>query len=242
MKMTITDSETLEKHQNPFPVSFKVIGSGTGATDIIEKVKSFGFDYVECFITNSPSECVHTDDDMLAIIMAQDNEDVANAIAKTYLEAGVFTIGFVTNPDVSCYNNIATDTHREIIPETIKHLLQPLVTRSLICYDVYDLCVTLRNFRYFKTLAVEGKSVKEAVDKMKNELENVTLQHIESISAHLYFNSENQPGVAMADMKHVSDMISSLPESINVIWSVNFDETLPDGLIRFTIILPVEEL
>lgn len=236
----MTDSEILEKHQNPFPVSFKVIGTGTGATDIIEKIKSFGYDCVDCFTANSPRECVPTDVDTLAIVVAQDNGEVANAIAKTYLEAGVFTIGVVTNPDVSCYNHIATDTQSENITETIKHLLQPLVT--LICYDVNDLCVTLQNFRYFKTLAVEGKSVKEAVDKMKNELENVTLQHIESISAHLYFSSEKQPGVAMADMKHVSDMISGLPESINVIWSVNSDDTLPDGLIRFTIILPVEEL
>ena len=40
------DSEILEKYQQPFPVSFKVIGTGMGAIDIIEKVKSFGYDCV----------------------------------------------------------------------------------------------------------------------------------------------------------------------------------------------------
>ena len=32
----MTDSEILEKYQQPFPISFKVIGTGTGATDIID--------------------------------------------------------------------------------------------------------------------------------------------------------------------------------------------------------------
>ena len=36
----MTDSEILEEYQQTFPVSFKVIGTGTGATNIIEKVKS----------------------------------------------------------------------------------------------------------------------------------------------------------------------------------------------------------
>lgn len=46
----------------------------------------------------------------------------------------------------------------------------------------------------------------------------------------------------MTDMKHLSEMISSLTESINVIWSVNFDDTLPNDLIRFTIIISGKEL
>lgn len=46
----------------------------------------------------------------------------------------------------------------------------------------------------------------------------------------------------MTDMKHLSDIISSLPESINVIWSVNFDDTLPDDLIRITIIMSGKDL
>lgn len=43
----MTDSEIPEKYQQPFPVSFKVIGTGTGAIDIIEIVKSFGNNCVD---------------------------------------------------------------------------------------------------------------------------------------------------------------------------------------------------
>ena len=46
----MTDLEILKKYPQTLPVSFKVIGIGTGAADIIEKVKSFGYDCVGCFI------------------------------------------------------------------------------------------------------------------------------------------------------------------------------------------------
>ena len=45
-----TDSGILENFQQPFPMSFKVIGVGNGVTDIIEKVKSFGYDCVGCLV------------------------------------------------------------------------------------------------------------------------------------------------------------------------------------------------
>lgn len=89
MMKTMTDSEILEKYQRPFPVSFKVIGTGTGAPDIIEKVKSFGYDCVGCILAKPPGECIPMDDDKMVIIVARDNEEIANAIAKTYHDAGV---------------------------------------------------------------------------------------------------------------------------------------------------------
>lgn len=238
----MTDSEILEEYQQPFPVSFKVIGTGTGATDIIEKVKSFGYDCVGCILAKTPSNCIPMDDDKMVIIVARDNEEVANAIAKTYHDADVLTIGLVHNPDVSCYDNIATDTSVEDFPDVIKHLLQPIATPGLICYDFNDLCTTLRNFRFFKTLVTEGGSVEDAVNNMKNKLKNISLQHIVTLSAHLFFNRGRQPALTMDDMQPLTDLISKLPESIDVIWSVNFDDILPRDLIRFTIIMPVKEL
>lgn len=238
----MTDSEILEEYQQPFPVSFKVIGTGTGATNIIEKVKSFGYDCVGCMLAKTPSDCIPMDDDKMVIIVARDNEEVANTTAKTYHDAGVLTIGLVHNPDVSCYDNIAIETEIENFPEVIQHLLQPVVSQGYICYDFNDLCITLRNFRYFKTLVSEGKNVEKAVNNMKKKLKKVRTHHIESLSAHLYFNRERQTSITMTDMKHLSEMISSLPESINVIWSVNFDDTLPYNLIKFTVIVSGQEL
>lgn len=239
---TMTDSEILEKYQPPFPVSFKVIGTGTGATDIIEKVKSFGYDCVGCILAETPGDCIPMDDDKMVIIVARDNEEVANAIAKTYHDAGVLTIGLVYDPNIACYDSVMMDSRHEDFPEIIKTLLQPIVNPGLICYDFNDLRMTLRNFRFFKTLATEGESVEDAVNNMKNKLENLSLQHIVTLSAHLFFNRERQPALTAGDMQPLTDLISKFPESIDVFWSVNFDDTIPGDLIRFTIIMPVKLL
>lgn len=238
----MTDSEILEKYQQPFPVSFKIIGVGTGPTDIIVKFKSFGYDCVGCILAETPGDCIPMDDDKMAIIVARDNEEVANAIAKTYHDAGVLTIGLVYDPNIACYDSVTTDSRHEDFVEIIKTLLQPIVTHGCVCFDFNDLCAILHDSVSFKTLTAEGKNVEEAVDNMKRKLEKVPTQHIKSLSAHLYFNRERQPAITVTDMTHLSEMISSLPESINVIWSVNFDDTLPYDLIRLSIIMSGNEL
>ena len=134
------------------------------------------------------------------------------------------------------------DSRHKDFPEIIKTLLQPVVTQGYICFDFNDLCTILHDSGSFKTLTAEGKNVKEAVNNMKKKLEKVPTQHIEFLSAHLYFNRERQPSITMTDMKHLSEVISSLPESINVIWSVNFDDTLPYDLIIFSVIMSGQEL
>lgn len=238
----MTDSEILGKYQQPFPVSFKVIGTGTGATDIIEKVKSFGYDCVGCMLAKTPSDCIPMDDDKMVIIVARDNEEVANAIAKTYHDAGILTIGLVYDPNIACFDSVMMDARHEDFPEIIKTFLQPVVTQGYICFDFNDLCTILHDSGFFITLTAEGKNMEEAVNNIKKKLENVPTHHIESLSAHLYFNRERQPSITMTDMKHLSEMISSLPESINVSWSVNFDDTSPYNLIKFTVIMSGQEL
>lgn len=238
----MTDSEILEKYQQPVPVSFKVIGIGNGTADIIEKVKSLGYDCVGCFIANAPSDCMPVDDDKMVIIVARDNEELANTIAKTYHEAGVLTIGLVHNADITCFDSIAVDTDSEVFPEAIRILLAPLATMGYICYDFNDLCVTLRNRRFFKTLVSEGKSIEYAVNNMQRQMENVAVDRIEYLSALLYFNRERLPYITMDDMSPYTKMMSGLPESIDVIWGVNFENTLPGDTIRLTFIMSGKEL
>ena len=242
MMTTMNDSEILEKYQRPFPVSFKVIGTGTGANDLIEKVKSFGYDCVGCILAKTPGDCIPMDDDKMAIIMARDNEEVANAIAKTYHDAGVLTIGLVCDPNMACYDSVTTEPRHEEFPGIIKTLLHPIVTHGYICFDFNDLCTILNDYGFFRTMTSEGKSVEEAVNNIKRKLEKVPTQRIKDLSAHLYFNRKRQPSITMTDMTHLSEMISNLPESINVIWSVNFDDTLPYDSIRFSIIISGNEL
>lgn len=242
MMTMMNDSKVSENLQQPIPVSFKVIGIGSETTGIIEKVKSFDYDCVGCLIANDPADCVPTDEDKMAIIVAKDNIETANEIAKTYYDAGVLTIGLVSEPDYSCYDSVATETNSVDFSETIKNLLLPLVSCGYICYDFNDLCTVLKDSHLFSTLTTNGRTVEDAVVSMKEQLENVALKDIESLTAHIYFNRERRDKIKVGDIEHLSNMISSLPESIDVIWSVNFDDTLPEDLIKFTIIMSGKEL
>lgn len=236
----MTDSCILENFQQPFPVSFKAIGIGTGAIDIIKEVESFGYNCVGSLVAKSTDDCIPMDDDKMAIIVAQDNEELANAIAKTYHDAGVLTIGLVYDADISCYDSIAIDS--ENIPEVIRILLAPLATMGYICYDFNDLCTTLRNRRFLKTLVADGKSIEDAVINMQRKMANVAVDRIEFISALLYFNRERLAAITMDDMAPFNNIISGRPESIDVIWGVNFDNTLSDDIIRLTFIMSGREL
>lgn len=238
----MNNSEILENLQQPLPVSFKVIGIGSETTGIIEKVKSFDYDCVGCLVAKDPADCDPSDEDKMAIIVAKDNVEAANEIAKTYHDAGVLTIGLVSEPDYSCYDSVATETSSVDSLETIKNLLLPLVSYGYICYDFNDLCTVLKNSHSFSTLTANGRSVEEAVSNMQEKLEKVAIQDIESLSAHIYFNRERRDSIKVEDMVHISNMVSSLPESIVVIWSVNFDDTLPEDLIKFTIIMSGKKL
>ena len=242
MMTTMNNSEILGNLQQPLPVSFKVIGIGSETTGIIEKVKSFDYDCVGCLVANDPADCIPTDEDKMAIIVATDNMETANEIAKTYHDAGVLTIGLVPEADYSCFDSVTTVTSPEDFSETIKNLLLSVVSYGYICFDFNDLCTILKDSHSFSTLTTIGRTVEDAVVSMKEQLENVALKDIESLTAHIYFNRERRDKIKMEDMVQLSNMISSLPESIDVIWSVNFDDTLPEDLIKFTIIMSGKEL
>lgn len=238
----MNDSVILEYHPQSLPVSFKIIGVGAGATDIIEHVKQFDYDCVGCLVANDSADCVPTDEDKMAIIFTKDDTKVADEIARSYHDAGVLTIGLVPDADYSCYDSIAADAECADLPETVRNLLQPVLTNGYICYDFNDLCTNLKGSHSFRTLTTSGKNVEDAVANMQEKLEDIALQDIEYLSAHIYFNRERRNEIRGGDIVHLSNMISSLPDSISVIWSVNIDDTLPEDSIRLTIIMSGKEL
>lgn len=238
----MTKMNDLDTFMAPLPVSFRVIGIGTGATDVIEKVKSFGYDCVGCHVIDSADECIPTDEDQMAIIVAKDNEDVANTIAKTFHDAGVLTIGFLNNAAAECYDSIAIDARSNDVPSIVKNLLEPIVKPGLINYDFHDLSTELRDSGYFKTLTAESENMENVVVQIKKFLAESNVKNAEYLSAHIYLNREKRFEIKMDDMAHLSNMLSSLPESVNAMWSVNYDDTLPDDKIRLSIILSGKKL
>ena len=153
-------------------------------------------------------------------------ENEANRIANTFHDAGVLTIGFSEDANTSCYDSVMLCDSRKEYPEIIKDLLQTIVTPCLISFDLEDLRTILRDSKYFTVRSTSGNDVKEATEKLGAIFSELELKYVEYLSIHLYFNPNRSTPLAMSEMASLQQLMSKLPETANVLWSVNHDETV----------------
>ena len=229
-------------NKQEFPVSFRVIGVGTGIEEVINKVNSLGLDGVSAEIAEYPYECIPNDEDKLAIIIFTDLDEMANRIANTFHDAGVLTLGFSEDADPSCYDSIMLCELCNEYPEKIKALLQPIVTPCIISFDFNDLSTILRDSDYFTVKSMSGNGVKEAVEKLGADFNELGLSCVDYLSIHLYFNPNRSTPLAMSEMASLQQLMSALPETVNVLWSVNHDVNLNNDEIRLSAILAGKEV
>lgn len=227
------------------PTSFRIIGIGEATKEIIETIKSYGYDCVSATVLNEPFECVPTDEDKMVIIVAKGNEDQANSIAKTFHEAGVLTIGLLDNADLECYDVVVVETSCTEYPDLIKALLQPIATQGMIAYDFNDLQTALADAKHFFIKSATGpgnERVAESIGFIKSTLASSLLNKIERLSIFLYFNKDGKQPLVMQEMTALTDFLSELPESIDVIWAVYPDESIKDEEIKVSILAAGKEL
>lgn len=240
-EMELSDRECITN----LPTNFRVIGIGETTKEIIETVKSYGYDCVSATVLTEPFECVPTDEDKMVIIVAKDNEDHANSIAKTFHDAGVLTLGLLDNADLDCYDSVVSEASYTEYPDLIKAILQPIVIQGMIAYDFSDLQTTLSDSKRFLIKSVTRcgiERVAEAIDCIKSTLTSSMLNKIERLSIFLYFNKEGKQPLVVQEVAALSDFISELPASIDVIWTVYPDESIKDEEIKVTILAAGKEL
>lgn len=236
----MNESELFDRyaHSN-LPVSFRVLGIGEAAKGIIEAVNSYGYDCVSATVLTHPFECVPTDEDKMVIIVARDNEDIANGIAKTFHDAGVLTLGLLYDADLDCYDSVVAEASFAEYPDIIKAILQPIVTQGMLAYDFNDLQTTLTDAKHFLIKSVtrcDKERVAEAIGQIKRVLTSSMLNKFERLSIFLYFNKEGKQPLVVQEVAALSDFISELPASIDVIWAVYPDESIKDEEIKVTIL------
>ena len=239
--MELLDRESITN----LPTSFRVIGIGEATKEIIETVKSYEYDCVSATVLAEPFECVPTDEDKMVIIVAKDNEDHANTIAKTFHDAGVLTLGLLDNADLDCYDSVMSEASCTEYLDLIKSILQPIVTQGMIAYDFSDLQTTLTDSKRFliKSVMRCGKErVAEAIGHIKSSLTSSLLNEIERLSIFLYFNKVGKQPLVMQEMAALTDFLSELPESIYVILAVYPDESIKDEEIKVSILAAGKEL
>ena len=199
-------------------------------------------DGVSTEIADHSYDCTPNDEDTLAIIVFTDLENEANRIANTFHDAGVLTIGFSEDANTSCYDSVMLCDSRKEYPEIIKYLLQTIVTPCLISFDLEDLRTILRDSKYFTVRSTSGNDVKEATEKLGAIFSELELKYVEYLSIHLYFNPNRSTPLAMSEMASLQQLMSKLPETANVLWSVNHDENLNSDEIRLSTILAGQEI
>lgn len=225
------------------PVPFRVIGVGNGIDDIINKVRSFGFEGVSTeTVNNNSGYCQPTDLDKLAIIVSVDGKDTAGLVAKTFHDAGVLTIGITGEADTSCYDSVMQDVSASDIPAVIKTILQPVVEPGVINYEFYDLYITLLDCAHFTVRSVIGDDFKGAVDNLRRVFDEMNLDSVDYLSLHIYFNPKRSSPLHVDDLAFISELESSLPETVCIIWSVNRDHDIKDNEIRVSAILAGKQL
>lgn len=242
----MNESELFDRYANvSLPTSFRVIGIGEATKVIIETVKSYGYDCVSATVLTEPFECVPTDEDKMVIIVARDNEDHANSIAKTFHDAGVLTLGLLDNADLDCYDSVVSEASDTEYPDLIKAILQPIVSNGLMCYDFYDLRTIFADTKhsFIKSVTRSGNErVAEAIGFIKSSLTSFLINKIERLSIFLYFNKEGKQPLIVQELAALSDFVSEMPASIVVIWAVYPDESIKDDEIKVTIHAAGKEL
>ncbi len=221
----------MNKELTELPASFRVIGVGNAVAEIIDKVKSFGFDCLSTELVKSPTEITPTEVDQLAIIVFIDDEDTANLIANSFHQAGVLTLGLSEDADPSCFDSIMEGVNPSDYPDVIKSLLQPILKPCYVSFDFHDLSTVLRDSGYFLIKRVIGESLTDVVKKMQEELKVVDLDEIENMTFNMFFDRNRKPLIEMKEMTVFSEMLATLPDTVNVIWAVHFDEELNDNQI-----------
>lgn len=224
------------------PMCFKVIGIGSDMTDIIRAAKKYGYNGVDFLIAESPADCIPTDNDKMAIIVASENYTTANDVARNYHDAGILTVGLVCNADQMCYNCIAKDVYYKDFPDIIKSLLLPIVTEGYFTFDFLNLRTILHDACFFKILYVERADVRQAVAGIKEAMKKYEMSVVEHISVHLFFNRKNENSITVKETLGISTIQQELPESVKMIASVNIDDTMPEDRVRLTTIISGKNL
>ena len=242
--MPATDIFNLNDIMNQ-PICFRVIGIGHDTSEIIDRVNSYGYDYVSATVIPYPQTCLPTDEDKMVIIVAKDCRSHANSIAKRFHDAGILTIGLLDDADPECFDCVATGTVSTDYAELINEILKPVVTHGIIDYGFNDLHDALSGMKHFFIKSVSGHGdnrVADAVGEINSALTPSVLASIEHISIFLYLNTRSTLPLAMKELEPITGLLQEFPENIEVYWGTYHDDTVNDHDIKITILASGKKL
>lgn len=217
-------------------IFLRVIGFGPETAGAIHHITEMNYDGLDAAMAG---ECppVPADNNRIAVILASGNSDAAEATIRRFRRRGIFTILISTHTTDTQADAAATIPVDEFA-RTVKILADPMFKAGHINIDFNDLYQILRRGSTLHLIQVTGCSiddpVAQAVDELKCKVDHDTMQQIKALVLNLYYNPATSFKASQA--RAISRFITLLNPETEVVWGLSFDDALPTGAVRITLI------
>lgn len=184
----------------------------------------------------SASEIEVRDSDMMAIIIALDNYDVAIEIARRFYHRGVLTIGLSDKKfeEHGCFDS--QHLYRSYnICGIVDALIRPIVTPTLNSFDFNDIRIALKNAGNYTTLYAHDENIDNLINKIKFQKSYLCLEHFKSVCVNLYFNPTS--AIGKDEIAKVKGLLDIMPVECNTIVGFHHDSTLEPDSVEISIII-----
>ena len=230
------------------PAFVRIIGFGDATVGPINLINGLDYDGIDAFVYDPEHPYMPTNEDRMVILLADSPSAALESTAKTSFEADMLTLG-VFSGDPCRFSSQNFDSVSIISPanlfETVKSLLDSIILPAQLCFDLNDLRSTLSKTERFLIISASTP----IADGLKGVLENLygklTAKQKESISEMavlLTTDPEGKGQLTMSEVKHLSDFITELPDSIGLAWAMNTDCNLTPNTLKVTFILAGKEM
>lgn len=218
-------------------MSIRIISVGESADIYSQDFRSMsyaGVTYEEHIASASEIE-VH-DSDMMAIIIALDNYDVAIEIARRFYLRSVLTIGLSDKKfeAKSCFD--AQHLYRSYnICGIVDALIRPIVTPTLNSFDFNDVRVALKDAGNYTTLFAYDENIDNLINKIKFQKSHLCLDNFRSACINFYFNPAST--IAKDEIVKVKSLFNIMPVECNTVFGFHHDSTLQPDSFELSIIM-----
>lgn len=218
-------------------MDIRVIGVGEYGDRDFQELRSMPYPEVtyEGHIASVSEIEVH-ESDMVAIIIALDNYDVAVEIARRFYQRGVLTVILSDKKfeEKGCFD--AQHVYRSYNVVTIvETLIRPMATQCLNSFGFNDIRIALKNAGNYTTLFAHDENIDNLINKIKFQKSYLCLEHFKSVCINLYFNPAST--IAKDEIAKVKGLLDIMPVECNTVVGFHHDSTLEPDSVEISVIM-----
>lgn len=224
----------------------RVIGFGNDAEATIEGVKALDYTGLSAMMADRyPKDIIPSEYDRLCVLVTAGDVERVKPVARSFYQAGVLTL--LVTDDATAWHDLQVDSTTAVDSgewlTAIRIVLEPIFSPyGIICYDFNDVASTLRGSGRFKVMEAtsegQGNNVEGALRKLRYGPDAAVA---ERMSMLVHYNRE-ETELTMMDMKPLMEITKELPESLDLIWGVYGDQSMPKGRVRISIMMAGKEV